>query len=248
MKICQETSLWLVPPSSHYKLSVPLVSYHDHNKEARAPELISKLQNKVNIALVTDGGTPSISDPGYFLVCKAIEAGIPVIPIPGACAAITALSVSGLPSDNFLFVGFLPRKKNKRMAALQELEKETRTIILYESPRRLMATLLELVDIVGDRNGVVARELTKYHEEIIRDTLSGIVKSLSNRESIKGECTLLVEGQSKKQDGSHPLFIEQLRRLKQDPNISLKDAVKMVVETHKLPRNKVYREALKIYS
>ena len=231
----------------HYKISVPLVSYHDHNKAARTPELISKLQEKVNIALVTDAGTPGISDPGYFLICKAIEADIPVVPIPGACAGITALSVSGLSSDRFLFVGFLPRKKNKRVDLLQELKQETKTVILYESPRRLMGTLLELIDIMGDRKGVFARELTKYHEEIIRDTLSGIVQALSSRESIKGECTLLIEGKSNQQDRLHPLFVEQLLRLKQDPNVSLKDAVRIVAADQKLPRNRVYEEALKIW-
>ena len=133
------------------------------------------------------------------------------------------------------------------MAVLQELKKETKTIILYESPRRLMGILTELIDVVGDRKGVFARELTKYHEEIIRDTLSGIVETVSNRKSIKGECTLLIEGKGNKQDSSHPLFVEQLRGLKKDPNISLKDAVKIVAEAHKLPRNRVYREALKIW-
>ncbi len=232
---------------SHYKISTPLVSYHDHNKEIRAPELISKLQKKINIALVTDAGTPSISDPGFFLVCRAIEADIPIVPIPGVCAAITALSVSGLPSDKFLFVGFLPRKKNKRIEVLQGLKGETKTIIFYESPRRLLATLSELTDIVGDRKGALARELTKHYEEIIRGRLSQIVETVSNRESIKGECTLLIEGKREEEDTSQPLFVEQLHRLQNDPNISLKDAVKIVVEEQGLPRNRVYREALKIW-
>jgi 16S rRNA (cytidine1402-2'-O)-methyltransferase len=232
---------------SYYQIPVPLVSYHDHNKVARTPELISKLQEKVSIALVTDAGTPAISDPGYFLICKAIEADIPVVPIPGACAAVTALSASGLSSDRFLFVGFLPRKKKKRMDVLRNLKQETKTVILYESPRRLMGTLLELVDILGDRKGVLARELTKHHEEFIRDTLSGMVKTLSKRGSIKGECTLLMEGESKKQDRPYPLFVKHLRRLRTDPNISLKDAVKVVAEKYRLPRNRVYQEALKIW-
>lgn len=233
---------------SRYEISTPLVSYHDHNKETRAPELISKLQKNVKIALVTDAGTPSISDPGYSLVSKAIEADIPIVPIPGVSAAITALSVSGLPSDRFLFVGFLPRKKNKRIEILQELKEESKTIILYESPRRLLATLSELINIVGDRKGVLARELTKYYEEIVRGRLSRIVETVSTRESIKGECTLLIEGRSEEQDTSQRLFVEQLRKLRNDPNISLKDAVRIVVEEQKVSRSKVYREALKVWS
>ncbi len=231
----------------HYKISTPLVSYHDHNKETRTPELISRLQTKANIALVTDAGTPVISDPGFFLICRAIEADIPIVPIPGVCAAITALSVSGLPSDKFLFVGFLPRKKNKRTQALQELKEETNTLIFYESPRRLLATLLELIDIMGDRKGVFARELTKYHEEIIRGRLFQIIETVTDRTSIKGECTLLIEGKKEEQDTSQPSVVEQLRRLRNDPDISLKDAVKIVVEEYGLSRNRVYREALKIW-
>jgi 16S rRNA (cytidine1402-2'-O)-methyltransferase len=232
---------------SRYNISTPLISYHNHNEATRTPELLSKLQKKVNVALVTDAGTPSVSDPGFLLVCRAIEADIPIVPIPGVCAAITALSVSGLPSDKFLFVGFLPRKKNNRIEVLQRLKGETKTIIFYESPRRLLATLSELIDVVGDRKGVLARELTKHYEEIIRGRLSQVVETVSNRESIKGECTLLIEGKKEEQDTSNSSFIVQLRRLRNDPDISLKDAVKIVVEEHGLPRSRVYREALKVW-
>lgn len=232
---------------SHYQISTPLVSYHDHNKEVRTPELISKLHKNADIALVTDAGTPSVSDPGFFFVCNAIEAGISVVPVPGVCAAIAALSVSGLPSDKFSFVGFLPRKKNKRMEVLRGLKKEAKTLILYESPHRLLSTLSELIDIVGDRKGVVARELTKYHEEIVRGTLLQIFATISDRASVKGECTILVEGKNQEHGISQTSIIGQLRRLRKDPHLSLKDAVRIVTEEQGFHRNRVYREALKIW-
>jgi len=233
---------------SHYAISTRLVSYHDHNKESRAPELIEKLKGNWDIALVTDAGTPAISDPGYFLIGKAKEGGIRVVSVPGACAAVAALSISGLPSDRFLFVGFLARKKKKRTEVLQGLKSKGMTLIFYESPHRLLRTLADLVSVVGDRSAVVARELTKYHEEVIRGSLSEILATLSDRDRIRGECTLLVEGRKEKEFKSDELVVDELERLAREGSVSVKDAVRTVAGKHGISRGRVYREALRLWA
>ncbi|OEU54168.1 MAG: 16S rRNA (cytidine(1402)-2'-O)-methyltransferase [Desulfobacterales bacterium C00003106] len=233
---------------SHYAISTRLVSYHDHNKESRAPELIEKLKGNWDIALVTDAGTPAISDPGYFLIGKAKEGGIRVVSVPGACAAVAALSISGLPSDRFLFVGFLARKKKKRTEVLQGLKSKGMTLIFYESPHRLLRTLADLVSVVGDRSAVVARELTKYHEEVIRGSLSEILATLSDRDRIRGECTLLVEGRKEKEFKSDELVVDELERLAKEGSVSVKDAVRTVAGKHGISRGRVYREALRLWA
>ncbi|MBT9447940.1 MAG: 16S rRNA (cytidine(1402)-2'-O)-methyltransferase [Desulfobacterales bacterium] len=233
---------------SHYAISTRLVSYHDHNKESRAPELIEKLKGNWDIALVTDAGTPAISDPGYFLIGKAKEGGIRVVSVPGACAAVAALSISGLPSDRFLFVGFLARKKKKRTEVLQGLKSKGMTLIFYESPHRLLRTLADLVSVVGDRSAVVARELTKYHEEVIRGSLSEILATLSDRDRIRGECTLLVEGRKEKEFKSDELVVDELERLAKEGSVSVKDAVRTVAGKYGISRGRVYREALRLWA
>jgi 16S rRNA (cytidine1402-2'-O)-methyltransferase len=233
---------------SHYAISTRLVSYHDHNKESRAPELIEKLKGNWDIALVTDAGTPAISDPGYFLIGKAKEGGIRVVSVPGACAAVAALSISGLPSDRFLFVGFLARKKKKRTEVLQGLKSKGMTLIFYESPHRLLRTLADLVSVVGDRSAVVARELTKYHEEVIRGSLLEILATLSDRDRIRGECTLLVEGRKEKEFKSDELVVDELERLAKEGSVSVKDAVRTVAGKHGISRGRVYREALRLWA
>lgn len=232
---------------AHYAISTQLVSYHDHNKESRAPELIEKLKGNWDIALVSDAGTPAISDPGYFLIGRAKEGGIRVVSVPGACAAVAALSISGLPSDRFLFIGFLARKKKKRTEVLQGLKSKGMTLIFYESPHRLLRTLAELVSLVGDRSAVVARELTKYHEEVIRGSLSEILATLSDRDRIRGECTLLVEGRKEKEFKSDELVVDELERLAKEGSVSVKDAVRTVAGKHGISRGRVYREALRLW-
>ena len=153
---------------ARYEIGTPLASYHDHNKEKRTPRLLKKLEDGHSIALVTDAGTPSISDPGYYLVRRAIQASVPVVPIPGASALVAALSVSGLSTDSFIFVGFPPRQPGKRKQLLKGLKGEPRTLIFYESPKRLIGLIRDMIQQMGDRSAVVARELTKVHEEIIR--------------------------------------------------------------------------------
>jgi 16S rRNA (cytidine1402-2'-O)-methyltransferase len=181
---------------THYGISRPLVSYHDHNKAHQAPHLLAHLQQGRSVALVTDAGTPGISDPAYYLLQTLLPHAIPVVPIPGPTAAIAALSVAGLPTDRFVFEGFLPTKSGRRQQRLELLRDEARTIVLYESPHRLVRLLQEVVAHLGpERRVVVARELTKRFEEILRGTASEVLDTLQNR-TVRGECTVLIAGRS----------------------------------------------------
>lgn len=174
-------------------ISARLVSYHDHNKLRRTPELLEMLRQGKRIALVADAGTPGISDPGFYLVRAAVAAGFRTIPVPGASALLAALVVSGLPCDRFVFEGFLPRREGRRRKRLEALAAEPRTIVLFEPGRRLLRLLKDLLELWGDREAVIGRELTKLHEEIIRGSLSKLVEELSERE-LKGETALVVAG------------------------------------------------------
>ncbi len=229
---------------TRYEISTPLVSFHDHNKEKRTPEMLQKLESGTSVALVTDAGTPSISDPGYYLVKQAARQSIPIVPIPGASAAIAALSVSGLPSNSFVFVGFVPRKSQKRREFLDTLKWEPRTLIFYESPRRLLGLMQEILDIMGDRTAMVGRELTKIYEEIIRGTLSEMVEGISTRPGLKGECTLLVGGAQRVVDRQS--IRDHLRRLRREKGGSLSDLVKEIAAEHDLSKKVVYEEALSL--
>ncbi len=180
---------------SHYNLKALLTSYHDFNQRAKAPQLIEKLLSGESIAVVSDAGTPGISDPAYNLVNLAIKDSIPVIPIPGPAAFISALIVSGLPTDRFVFEGFLPIKSGRRKRRLEELKTEPRTILLYESPHRLLRTLSDLSDYLGNRRISVSRELTKKFEETVRGSILE-VKEYFAKKSIKGEFVLVVEGKT----------------------------------------------------
>ena len=231
---------------SRHKISTPLVSYHDHNKEKRTPKLLAKLKAGISIALVTDAGTPSISDPGHYLVREAIREAVSVVPIPGASAIIAALSVSGLPTDSFVFVGFVPRKPGKRKALLDQLKQEPRTLIFYESPQRLLGLLREILGAMGDRKAVTARELTKVHEEILRGPLSKMVEEMSAGPPLKGECTLLVAGRETGRRIDLKSIQNHLRRLHHEQDGSLSDVVKEVAREYGLPKKIVYEEALKI--
>lgn len=176
----------------HFGIHNRLESYHDYNKERTGPRLIQRLLNGESIAVVSDAGTPGISDPAFNLVRSAAENRIPVVPIPGPTAAIAALSVSGLPTDRFVFEGFLPAKKGRR-TRLAELAEESRTIILYESPHRLIRTMQDLLETLGDRSASVSRELTKKFEETSRGRLSELIAGFSNRR-ILGEFVLIIHG------------------------------------------------------
>jgi len=175
-----------------YGITTPTISYHDFNKEQRTPALLRRLQEGKAIALVTDAGTPGISDPAFYLVRASLRQGLPVVGIPGPTAFVTALVVSGLPTDRFVFEGFLPPKKGRRKR-LEAIASESRTLIFYESPNRLLRTLRDLYDRLGDRNVAVARELTKKFEEIVRGRLSEVVPRLEARKP-RGEYVIVVEG------------------------------------------------------
>lgn len=176
-----------------YGIRTPLVSLYDQTERSRTPSLIRRLQEGQDIAYVADAGTPGISDPGYVLVNGAIQAGIPVVPVPGPTASIAALCVSGLPMNRFLFAGFLPARPPARRRFLESLKAEEGTLLFYESPTRLRESIRDMASVLGDRKAVVARELTKIHEEILRGTLGTLLEFLSARE-VKGEVVVLVDG------------------------------------------------------
>lgn len=179
---------------TRHHIRTPLVSYHEHNETERTPVLIDRLKSGISIALVTDAGTPSVSDPGYRLIRAAVKNGIDTVPVPGVSAAVAALSVSGLPTDAFVFAGFMPRRKAKRRKALAAYASEEKTAIFFESPRRIVRLLEEIAEIVGDRYGVLSREMTKRHETFYRGPVATIAAELKRQSEVKGECTLVLSG------------------------------------------------------
>ena len=181
---------------NHFGIDTKTISYHEHNERERAEELGAVLESGKSVALVSDAGTPLISDPGFRLVNAAIKKGISVVPIPGAAAVVTALAASGLPTDHFYFAGFLPARANARRAKLEELAVIPATLISYEAPHRISATLRDALDVLGDREAVVARELTKLHEEFARGRLSELAERFSKPEKVRGEIVLMVSGES----------------------------------------------------
>ena len=221
-----------------------MVSYHEHNEDERTPELLDKLENGFSVALVSDAGTPSVSDPGYRLITGAVARSIPVVPVPGVSAAITALSVSGLPTDAFVFTGFLPRKKGRRLRMLQSMKDMAGTLIFYESPRRIVKLMEDIVDELGDRTGLLAREMTKPHEEFIRGTISEIRKELLERPDVKGECTLLVSGARLPSDRLSSEVLAKLKEGLQASDMPFSALVKTIARTYDIPKNRVYAAAL----
>jgi len=231
---------------AHHNIKCRMISFHEHNERERTPDLINRLKAGSSVALVSNAGTPSVSDPGYRLVKETIDSDIRVVPIPGVSAAITALCVAGMPTDSFVFVGFPAKKKARRLNQLNDLAGEHRTIVFYESPRRISTFLEEIIDIMGDRHGVLAREMTKLHEEFIRGLLSKILSSLNARPAIKGECTLLVTGcEENKEVSLKTVRTEIIKALEKKEN-RLSEIAKAVAEKHGLSKNKVYDEALKL--
>jgi 16S rRNA (cytidine1402-2'-O)-methyltransferase len=233
---------------AHYDIRKRMVSFHEHNENRRTPELIERLQAGISIALVSNAGTPTLSDPGYRLIKTAAASNIRIVPIPGPSAALASLSASGLPTDAYVFLGFLPRKEGKRNKILKVLSAERKTLIFYESPRRILDLLSSIIKTLGDRQGVLSREMTKRHEEFVRGALSEISYTLRTRSEIKGECTLVVQGNTgQKRTDMGALrkdILEELRR----GGTSLSNLSKHIADRHGLPKKKVYSEALKLKS
>lgn len=178
---------------SHYNIKNRLTSYHEYNKKEKTPELIDKIKHGQRVALVTDAGTPGISDPGFYLIRETIKANLSVIPIPGPSALLSALVVSGLPSDHFVFEGFLPKRDGRKRKKLTDLKQETRTMIFYDSPYRVVDSLSAMIEIFGDRSMVLVRELTKKFETVLRGQISEIIKEITNTK-VKGEIVIVLQG------------------------------------------------------
>jgi len=222
-----------------------LISYHEHSETERTPKLIAKLKKGMSIALVSNAGTPTVSDPGYRLITATLADDLNVMPIPGVSAATAALSVAGLPTDSFVFLGFPARKKTKRLQQLNDLASEPRTLIFYESPRRILTLLDEIRDAMGDRYLVLAREMTKIHEEFLRGRLSEIATQLKGRANIKGECTLLVAGCDSGSSISWDTIRAEIRNSLAAEDKHVSEVVRDIAQKYKLPKNKVYEETLK---
>lgn len=230
----------------HFQIKTPQLSYHDHNRNSRIPELLTHLGSGKAIAIVTDAGMPGISDPGYELVLACVEAGIPVVPIPGPTAAIAALSASGLPTDKFVFEGFLPAKGGDRRERLESLQAEAQTIILYEAPHRLRQTLQDLADVLGkDRQLVLARELTKLYEEFWRGKIEDAIAHVGEREP-QGEYTLVVAGLPKVQPQLSEAELKAELQQIMAQGISRSQASRQLAKATSLSRRQLYQLALSL--
>ncbi len=232
---------------SHFQIQKPLTSYHEHNEKEKAEELVALLDSGKSIAVVSDAGTPGVSDPGYRIVKFASEKGIEVIPIPGPSAAIAALIVSGLPTSSFAFFGFLPKTDKKKREFLEEIREHTQTLIFYESPHRVLKTLLSILEILGDRRVSVSRELTKMFEEILRERTSKVIDMLGQRKELKGEFTIVIEGNSSKTEEAPSETLENQLRICRERGSSLKDSVKEISQNYRVSKSKIYKKALEIW-
>lgn len=234
---------------NHFEIKTPMTSYHEYNKVEKAEQIISWIQAGKNIALITDAGTPAISDPGEVLVDRCLKAGIPVTSLPGCCACITALTLSGLPTRRFCFEGFLPADKKEKRFILEELQKETRTIILYEAPHHLKRTLAELYEVLGERRITLCRELTKRFETVFPTTLEGALGYYEENEP-KGEYVLVIEGMDPKrvkQDAQREwekLTIEEHMKIYEEQGIERKEAMKKVAADRGISKRDVYQALL----
>jgi len=231
---------------AHYGISTPLTSYYDHNQSLKGERILAALRDGKQVALISDAGTPCISDPGYQLVRDALGEGIRVIPVPGACAAVSALSAAGLPTDCFTFSGFPPNKEGKRRTFLASLANVHGTLILYEAPHRLVETLAAIIAIMGERQVVVARELTKLHEECLHGTASE-VRALVQDGRERGEVVILIAPADETSAPEGPLPEEQLR-LALARGHTVKEAAALVAAATGLPRRELYAQALLLRS
>jgi 16S rRNA (cytidine1402-2'-O)-methyltransferase len=226
----------------HFTINTPLTSYHDHNERAKTGQVVARLERGESVALVSDAGTPGISDPGYRLVLEATRLGIRVVPIPGPTALIAALSVSGLPTDGFNFRGFLPARKRERRSKLQELRLERYSIVVYETPHRLKESLDDIREILGDRRMVMGREITKIHEEFLRGRISEVIAEVSRRE-IRGEVTLIIEGGSDVDPPSEEALREEIAKLLAD-GLRVKEVAEVLGEKYGYSKRQIYGLAM----
>ncbi|MET1250450.1 16S rRNA (cytidine(1402)-2'-O)-methyltransferase [Sporolactobacillus sp. STCC-11] len=231
---------------SHFDIHAPLFSYHEHNKKTSGTKLVAELENGKNVALVTDAGTPGISDPGADLAAACIAHEIPVVPLPGANAAITGLIASGISTDHFLFYGFLPRAKKERGQALDALKKFPYTVIFYESPFRVKETLKDLYDVFGNRRIAISRELTKRYETFVRGTLDEVLAFLNSGEAPKGEFCVIVDGNRELEERGEELWWstltvqEHVDHYIRNKQVTSKEAIKQVALDRAQPKREIY--------
>ena len=232
---------------SHLNISTPLKSYYKGKEASRSEEIVGQLQQGVNVALVSDAGTPCISDPGSILVRKARGKGLRVVPIPGPAAVATAFSVSGF-EGGFQFLGFLPSKPNQRRKMLTSLASEQQYLIFYESPHRIIQFLADCLDVLGDREIFIGREMTKLHEELFSSTVSAALDEFDGRNSIKGEFVVIIEGAGDEEQPGEQTIDELLIWYRDHAGLSLSEAVKRIAKDLNLPRSGVYKEALGVWN
>lgn len=234
---------------NHFEINTPMTSYHEFNKFEKADTIINMMKEGKNVALITDAGTPGISDPGEVLVEKCFDEGIVVTSVPGPAACITALTSSGLPTKRFVFEAFLPREKKERQLVLEELKEETRTIIIYEAPHHLLSTLKDLYKELGDRRITLCRELTKKYEELNRTYLSELIEKYE-KEEIKGECVLVIEGrtfkekQEEKEKKWQQMTISEHMEIYLSQGMDKKEAMKKVAKDRGVSKRDIYNELI----
>ena len=225
----------------HYEIRKPLVSYHEHNEAARAEELVEKAAAGSTIAVVTDAGMPGISDPGFRIVSRALARGVPVAPVPGAVAIEAALAASGLPTDAFRFGGFLPARQGQRRKALEALAAESATLVFYEAPHRIVDTLEDVIAVLGSRPVVVARELTKVHEEFLRGRADEVLAELRRRPAVKGEITLLI-GRGEERAAPGGSIRERVGKLMREQKLERMAALKQAAREHGISKREAYKQ------
>ncbi len=229
---------------NHFGISRPLTSYFDHNQQIKGERILNTLRQGKSVALISDAGTPTVSDPGYQLVRDAVAENIPVIAVPGACAAVTALSASGLPTDIFTFAGFPPSRQGKRRTFLSGIASLPGSLVLYEAPHRLLETLGDIREVLGERQVIVARELTKIHEEFIRGSVTEVITTVAQG-IVRGEVVILIAPGETAPQEFEPLALV-LGRLMNDGTLSVKDVAKQAAEIAGVSRSEAYAEALKL--
>lgn len=228
---------------NHYNIKKPLISYHEHNKITAGEKILEEIKKGKNIALVTDAGMPGISDPGEDIIKRCIEENIELVALPGPTAFVLALVLSGLSTESFVFEGFLPSKGKERKDRLNKLKSETRTIILYEAPHRIISLLKDLLEALGNRKIAISRELTKIHEETFRGTIQEAIEKFESQNP-KGEFVLVVEGTDVEKQSFDHISIKEHIKMYMDEGLSKKESIKKVAKERNIPKSQVYREGI----